>query len=111
MKSKTVAFVMSGLIFNTAAFDAQAVEVRGTPTCSGWIKQKGTLQGSGNKGWLVGFLSGVAVESDKDFLLGTDSDALFLWVDNYCQANPLNDVALAGWALSVELRLKKDLLK
>lgn len=106
---KTPPLVLLCLFIIAAVFDSQAVETRGAPSCGAWIKQKGTLQGSGSKGWLVGFLTGVAVESDKDLLAGTESDSLFFWVDKYCQENPLNDLALAGWVLSVELRLKKNL--
>ena len=98
---KTPPLALLCLFIIAAVFDSQAVETRGAPSCGAWIKQKGTLQGSGSKGWLVGFLTGVAVESDKDLLAGTDSDSLFLWVDRLPAILILADPCLVSVGASV----------
>lgn len=112
MKTRTLAAVVAGLMLNLAEFDAQAVDVRSIRSCGAWIKdqQEGNIPGeAANRFWLLGFLSGFAVGANKDLLRGTDNDSIQLWVDNYCRANPLDDVIAAGHALAVELIRKKNL--
>ena len=38
--------------------------------------------------WLMGYLTGVAVESDSDFLKIPDTEYINRWVDNYCAQHP-----------------------
>ena len=52
---------------------------------------------------------GIALDQGKNFLDGTDTDSLVLWVDNYCAANSLKNVAEAGAVLSAELARQKGL--
>ncbi len=43
--------------------------------------------------WILGFLSGVGYagnESGLDPLIGVDDEGVWAWVDNYCQAHPLD---------------------
>jgi hypothetical protein len=101
-----LAVLISGL---TLGSYAATVSVRGVSSCGGWIEDRskagvGTLI---NESWLVGFLSGVAFESERDFVKGTDNASLFLWMDNYCRANPLSDVASGGYKLFQELAKQK----
>ncbi|USU21332.1 hypothetical protein [Paraburkholderia fungorum] len=101
--NKRVSTVLAVLCF--CASSADAVTVRGAPSCGTWVKDRlsDDWPQLTDKEWLIGYLSGVAITGRKDFLKGTDNDSLSLWVDNYCHANPLNDVADAGDALSREL--------
>jgi len=90
------------------------ITTRGTPSCANWINSKG-VSGQENwprtvaTAWLIGFLSGIALDQGKNFLDGTDTDSLVLWVDNYCAANSLKNVAEAGAVLSAELARQKGL--
>jgi hypothetical protein len=91
-----------------ASFISQAVpavEVRGGPSCGSWVQERQVRDwpSVANELWLVGFLSGLAVGSNHEILAGKDNPSLFLWVDNYCRANPLKEVADAGFALATEL--------
>jgi hypothetical protein len=102
--NKHVFAVLAALCF--AASTANAVTVRGTPSCGSWVENRSTPNNwvaVANIAWLNGFLSGLAAASNKDFLNGTDLDSALVWVDNYCRSNPLNDLDDAGKALGTEL--------
>ncbi len=89
------------------------VFVRGVPSCREWTaareKHKRETPGQipGERTWLLGFLSGLAIGQDKEFWGDTspralDNEAAYQWVDNYCRANPSKDLDDAGAALFVE---------
>ena len=61
------------------------------------------------KNWFLGYLSGRADESGKNFLKGTDSESIFLWLDNYCHANPDKNLDNAGLDLARELMQLKGI--
>ena len=85
------------------------VSIRGSRSCGNWIqyqKERGVASAA-TETWLVGFLSGIAFESNKDILKGVDNPSIYLWVTNYCQANPLDGLTEAGEALADALKKKK----
>lgn len=103
---KAVLIIISILV-STTAF---AVDTRGVRSCGVWIKERQNGRGGiSSQTWLVGYLSGLAVGSGKDFMNGTDNDSIYLWVDNYCRANPLEHLLSAGEELATELIRKKKL--
>ena len=111
MKMATVillAFLASSH-FVTAAPLAEGAEARGTPSCGEWVvhRKKSDTLALSNTSWLMGYLSGLAVASGKDFLQGIDNTAIFSWMDNYCLANPLKDTGAGGLALMAEKMAKK----
>jgi hypothetical protein len=99
------------LALATAVPPAQAVIVRGMPSCGTWVqtRQAGDMASIGNRLWLIGFLSGVAAGTQKDLLKTTDNDSITLWMDNYCRANPLNDLEDGAETLAKELMKRKGL--
>jgi len=50
--------------------------------------------------WVFGYLSGV---QEVVALNSTDNGAIMVWINNYCQANPLNDIGTAAQKLLIEL--------
>ena len=50
--------------------------------------------------WVFGYLSGV---QEVVALNSTDNVAIMVWINNYCQANPLNDIGTAAQKLLIEL--------
>jgi hypothetical protein len=74
----------------------------GTASCGSWTALRREGQASLPEQWILGFLSGVGyarvVEYGQDPLNGIDANAVWAWVDNYCQANPLDHLAGAGTA-------------
>lgn len=107
-----VAFILSGCRkTEPEAVPAKVdVNIRGSRSCGDWASSE---QSSMNKvvsvTWLVGYLSGLAWESNKDFLRGTDNPSIELWMDNYCKANPLKHISDGANELAAELIRQKGL--
>src|SRR5450759_5651699 len=101
------AFV-GGCFLLTSSFIAAAspldggVEARQAPTCGEWIvhREKSDTLALGNASWLLGYLSGMAIGSGKDYLAGTGNSSIYKWMDNYCRKNPLRDLSSGGNALA-----------
>lgn len=96
-----------------ATSDANAVTVRGSRSCGEWMEahqsSEPSVASNATENWLIGYLSGLAVGKRKDFIVGTDNASLFLWVTDYCRANPLDYLDDAGVRLSAELARRKGL--
>lgn len=77
---------------------------QGTVSCGGWVRN--TQGDSASKyplsGWVNGFVSGVGWTGQT--LKETEADAMQLFVTNYCNANPLDEVVNATVALVRALR-------
>ncbi len=74
----------------------------GVPDCGEWINQNS----NGNKAWLLGLLTGMNIRDatlDNSLSKLTSAEQAFLWMDNYCRANPLRSVLDGGDALLREL--------
>jgi hypothetical protein len=86
-----------------------AITVRGLRSCGIWVEEesKDSPGRMGNQTWLIGYISGLAIGTGKDVLKGTENTSLFLWMTNYCRANPLKDIGDGGAELYFEL-LKKQ---
>lgn len=93
----------------------EEAERRGTSSCDEWQQERASKIGKTGQGsaaiWLTGYLSGIAVAKNHDFLTGTSNQALYSWVDDYCQAHPLEYTSDAGIHLYLELARKKGLLQ
>lgn len=97
---------------------ASAVEIKGSRSCSKWLEEKRLATSTRemnripvliSRSWFLGFLSGRADASGKNFLKGIDSDSIFLWLDNYCHVNPDNDLDQGGIDLARELMQMKGI--
>ncbi len=97
---------------------AAPIELKGVRSCDNWVAEKRLAQTAKEmnkvavlitKSWFLGYLSGRADNSGKDFLKGTDSDSIFLWLDNYCRDNPQAKLDQAGLALARELAQLKGI--
>ena len=92
------------IVYSTSALSANTI--RGDIACSGWIKARqynGWITKS-NEDWLNGFLSGINAGTADDWLANSDSNANYLFVDNFCKAHPLGTVGIAGINLANELK-------
>lgn len=101
-KARTLVMLLSGLLLGPTAFDAQATQIRGFVSCEAWVREKEPSRVTYNKGWLLGFLSGMAVQSDREVFAGTGNESIFLWTDHYCQSNPRSSLGDAGSAFFAE---------
>jgi hypothetical protein len=114
--NRAIAF-LSGCLLSMNLF-AAGVELKGSRSCSRWMEEKRLANGAHEmnkvpvlitRNWFLGYLSGRADASGKNFLKGTDSDSIFLWLDNYCRANPNQDLDTGGIDLARELMQMKGI--
>lgn len=102
-------FLLAASMAAVSSPSEAGAEARQAPSCGEWIvhREKSDTLALGNASWLLGYLSGLAVGSDKDYLSGTDNASIYKWMDNYCRANPLRDLSNGGNALAAELARNK----
>lgn len=93
---------------------AQTTTSIGAPDCGQWVKQSNPS----DRWWLLGHLSGMNVLHDLAGLKPANplrtlssADQAYLWMDNYCKANPLKSVDDGALSLFTELALQKLLLQ
>ncbi len=112
------AFVLLAGALLTSNVAMAAVEIKGARTCDNWLTEKRLAETPKEmnkipvlitRSWFLGYLSGRADSSGKNFLKGTDSDSIFLWLDNYCHANPQGNLDQAGIELARELMQMKGI--
>jgi hypothetical protein len=74
-------------------------------SCGAWTKARQSKTAQPAEQWVAGYLSGVNTTSDEpDTLMGTDWDGVMTWMDNYCEARPLDKIVLAAIKLVQHLR-------
>ena len=85
---------------------AQGVTIFGRPDCGVWLsKQRET-----DKAWLLGYVSAISM-SEQGRLSGASDpfskissvEQIFVWMNNYCQRNPLKDISDGANRLFSEL--------
>ena len=79
-----------------------SAKVFGVPDCGEWLSKTREP----DRAWLLGYISGLSTTNrlGGDPLAKVNSaQQIFVWVDNYCQKNPLKDVADGAQALFFEL--------
>ena len=107
-KEKVLRFALLALSLVTSTAHAQEERAIIGPTsfsCGKWINTpKHTSEYFQLRYWVLGYLSGINMESGADFLRGRDADALTVWIDNYCRRNPLHAITQATTQLIEELR-------
>jgi hypothetical protein len=71
---------------------------KGTDSCGNWTVARHHLQAASVEQWFLGFLSGVGFDAvdGTDPLKRQDADAVWSWLDSYCQAHPLDRITRAG---------------
>jgi hypothetical protein len=90
------------VVLMTASVGAKARDVAiigaGSDSCGTWTAQRQNTQGPSNRQWILGFISGAAFygEGNIDPLNERDAQAVWAWVDNWCQNNPLEPMVMAG---------------
>lgn len=98
MKRKTLKLTALALLAAVTVNANAAVTVMDAPSCATWDPKLAT-----HRIWIEGFLSGIAMERQENFLATTSLDRILKWVNDYCKANPKGEVTVAGIGLSLEL--------
>jgi hypothetical protein len=101
---KILILLVTSLIFIQSAF-SQVSTSFGAPDCGQWATK--AKSNPSYKSWVVGYLSGLnsALFTSKNDPLDkiNSAEQIFLWMDNFCQRNPLKNVQDGGNALYLEL--------
>lgn len=85
---------------------------RGARSCDEWTQERASKTSNGPVlTWLNGFLSGIEVAKNKDFLSSMSDKSMYSSIDAYCEAHPLEFVSDAGIHLYLELARKKGLIE
>jgi hypothetical protein len=94
----------------TSVVDAQ-VNVMGSPDCAEWAQEnKNKLNRTYDETWLSAYLSGLAIGSGTEFWKREETmlsiEQVYLWIDNYCRANPLENVSDGAMTLFLEVTME-----
>jgi hypothetical protein len=109
--------VLSILLVGASGASAQLVTVLGfgNKSCGSWTEARRAHNSTADifEGWVAGYLSGsnsiiasspaLGIDILKEASAQGDAQGLWAWIDNYCQAHPLNSTATAANALGSEL--------
>ncbi|TVP09287.1 hypothetical protein [Shewanella sp. KCT] len=78
--------------------NAYTVYGQGTATCGTWIKERKQDGYKDMEYWILGYISAAGFyETDK--LKKSDVHSFSVWIDNYCQKNPLAQIIDGAQAL------------
>ncbi|MCH8079978.1 MAG: hypothetical protein IIA06_09430 [Proteobacteria bacterium] len=80
---------------------------QGNVSCGNWVKdrKKDSWQRIANINWIVGYITAYNKQTpDVLSILGsTDMESVYLWMDKYCQENPLSNLGIGMDVLTKEL--------
>jgi hypothetical protein len=98
--------VLALALMNSSA-EAYTVAGLGNASCGTWAAVRREQRAVGYEQWVLGFLNGIGFKSvtasgGGDPLNGLDADAVWAWVDNYCQSHPLEAIWIAAVQLSLD---------
>ena len=110
--------LMAGFLSVAASFstighatEGPSILGSGSDSCGQWTKEFRNDSNLifGLRMWVRGYVTSfnVWVLQSGNVPQGTDNNGILAWVDNYCAANPLNDVETAARALLVELAKRR----
>ncbi len=102
MKTLKIKNLFAGIALSLSLLSpAQAISTaRGIIDCGKWVS--GSKINPELKAWLLGYMSGLSMmydqidESSDPFGKINSAEQLYLWMDNYCQTNPLSNVLVGG---------------
>lgn len=111
MRHKCTTIVLAILCTSASLVHAAGtVNFVGVRSCGEWFSNKSSyLLKSNQESWLLGYLSGLASVTGKDFITGTENSTLFQWVDDFCRAKPIEEIDSAANEIARKLIGRKGL--
>ena len=110
--NKKLAMVLTTFVLLSQPVFGQAVF--GGSDCGQWANRRDSaISKTAAELWLAGYMSGinsmyVTYSKRADALNKVDSlEQMVLWMDNYCNKNPLSNISIGGFELFRELELMK----
>jgi hypothetical protein len=108
------AFALAALLMapEPAAADTAAILGTGNRSCPAWLQDSAANSWGAliDHAWVQGYITAFNKYTDNadsqngDISAGIDVAGLFAWIDRYCQAHPLDNLARASGALIRELQ-------
>ena len=96
MNIKAFVIVAVCLIYWSPPAAADSIGLMGDHDCGSWVsarKAENSIQALVDQDYVTGFLNGLAFGSWKEFWNSQTSAAgVYLWLNNWCQANPLDGI-------------------
>ena len=101
---KIISVLLLSVLFSASA-SAYKVYWHGSHSCGVWVdeEKRDSMMFLAMQTWVSGFVTGINSTGISE-LKDTDIEAMTLFVSNYCNANPLDNVANAAEALTQELK-------
>lgn len=109
MKKIFLGLLLLVSISNVAVADSRAVIGMGAISCEKYnvsLNESNRGLAHATQSWVLGFLTALNMDSPKDFLKGTGSNAIVGELNQYCQNNPLNEVGDGAYTIFLQLRKK-----
>lgn len=77
-----------------------------TPSCGAWTSARANpsnMVSAQYEMWVLGLISGMNLKGPSIQTMGPDSQALLVWIDQYCAAHPLDNLVTGAIQLHAEL--------
>ena len=108
--------ILAVLLAGSVSAHGLEVYGAGAESCGKWIEfSKNQLMRYNLNQWVLGFVSAASLFDgakklgfESGELAETDSNAVGVWMDNYCRENPLDTIMLAAGVLVGELAERAD---
>jgi hypothetical protein len=120
MNKAALAVALAAVISVARRADAYTVVGSGTGSCGAWAAHhRAFYPGApptddaqsflGDMQWVFGFLSGIGFSSvnGDDPAAGVEGERIIAWIDNYCQAHPLDKLRQAAAAFDTAHQHKR----
>jgi hypothetical protein len=105
-----ISFMLSGTLMGSQAVATDASGQFGTVgavSCASFLREfeAKSWEQVVSQGWLAGYITAFNYQTPKTYQILGNSDLLGaeLWVKNFCEKNPLKNIAVAAGVLMIEL--------
>ena len=113
MVAGTIWLTLKIRVCDLTAYAQISPDIRGVPDCASWLQPEHATREFMNKSWLIGYLSGLNMAFSLDerrkpinHFAGVTTKQIYLWMDNYCRANPLSSAMTGSSVLYQEMSNK-----
>lgn len=109
MRDVLIALLVSALTLPAMASDENGYySAKGARSCGDWVmarKENNSWDAFSMKGWIAGYFTAFDMQTEGVYsILGSTGDeSVYLWMDKYCQENPLKNMGVAMEQLTSEL--------
>ena len=109
MNKRIYVIAISFALFMASNLASAYTSYGGGQSCGSYLSEMhaNSRKHGGDKGFIAGFLTGVAFANPKYDPKQVDFDGILKWIENYCTKEPLSDITDALEALTHDLNKAK----